>query len=211
MWWLWLVGLTALFGSVVGVALMSARYRDRWGARPGPVVRAGDSPYRVAETRPEVPRGVPATARLAAGTGIAWGVITLLIFTPAGFLLMAVSGDVLASPIGGGLAAVLLLVVSCDAVALGFALVGVAPGVLRAGHEDRRAVRSVSVWSVVHHLLVLGTFGTLVLVEPDLVFLLVMALLPCLLGMGQAVLMRRASELEAPVAGGGNAPEAAGV
>lgn len=195
MFWIELVGVTAILSASLTVWLLSRKYHWHWGRVFGPPVGAGSGPYRAAETRQELPRGVPPVVRWAAGTSVAWGVLTLLLFMPSGFLLLLILGQAAAGDLGMAFGATLLLLVACDAIVLGFALLAAAPTVLRGGEEGQRAGRGVARWSTVHHLAVLGTFTVFALSKPEGLFFLVLAFLPCLLGLAQASMLHRAADL----------------
>lgn len=195
MFWIELVGVTAILSASLTVCLLSRKYHWHWGRVFGPAVGAGSGPYRAAETRQELPRGVPSVVRWAAATGVAWGVLTLLLFMPSGFLLLLILGQSAAGDLGMALGATLLLLVACDAIILGFALLAAAPAILRGGEDGERAGRGVARWSTAHHLAVLGTFAVFALSQPDGLFFLVFAFVPCLLGLAQAGMLHRAADL----------------
>ena len=205
MWFLCLVGLTALVGSAIAVGVMSDRYRERWGTRPGPPLRTGDSPYREAETRDEVLRGVPSVVRLAAATGIGWGVVTLLIFMPGGLLLTALVADGFGGHDGSWVSVLSVLLVSVHAIPVAFALMVAARAVMRGDGSGRRTARGIASWSSGHHFAVILALMLVTIVEPDLFAVLLLALLPCFLGLGHALLLRHAADTP------GNGAEQAGV
>lgn len=193
--WLELIVVAAILGSGLTVSVLSRHHGWRWGSVRGSPVSAGDGPYRGGQTTPTHLRGVPAVVRWAAGTGVAWGILTLLVFMPAGFLLLLVIGD--ATDTHGAwaaFAATMLLLVACDALILGFALLAIAPALVRGGEEGVRSARGVARWSTLHHLVVLLTFFTFALVNGNGFVLLVMSLVPCLLGLSQAGLLDRAAD-----------------
>jgi len=193
-WFLWLVGLTALVGSAIAVAVMSHRYRERWGTRPGPPLRTGDSPYREAETRGEVLRGVPSVVRWAAASGIGWGILTLLIFMPGGFLLVALIADAFGPHHASWVSLLSLLLVSIHAIPVAFALMVAARAVMRGDEEGRRTARGIASWSSGHHFAVILALMLVTIVEPDLFAVLLLALVPCFLGLGHALLLRQAAD-----------------
>jgi len=184
----WLVGvvLIALCASTVLVVALSRHWSWRWGTVRGPARRAGEGAYRSAETRPMRPRGVPARVRWAAGTSIAWGVVTLLVFAPAGALLVALLAD------GGNDAAVLvlpLLLVVVDGLVLPFGLFAAAGRLLRNSPGSTDGARRIATWSTIHHAAVLLVMAALGISELEALMLLLMSGVPCGIGLAQAWLL----------------------
>lgn len=191
MLWLAVIVIGTVGSAVMTIWFLPRQHAWRWGTVRGPAVEAGAGPYREGSTEPDLPRGVPGIVRWSAGLGVAWGVLTLLVFTPAGFLLLLVFADNHA-----GLSALLiplLLVVLCDAVILGFALVSIAPALLRGGPEGTRSARNVARWSTAHHFAVLTVFVLVPLASRDGVLLLVLAAVPCLFGLTHAGMLDQAA------------------
>lgn len=194
MWWLILSGLAAV-GAAVAVPL-ELRRRDarRWGLRREPH-EVEPSPYRDATVHEEVEQRAPALVRFAASANAAWGMLTLLIFVPAGCLLLLFSTE---EP----LTAVALPPVLLSGFLLAFRLMGIAGALLT---DDRPKLRSTVRWSVLHHLGVATGFaaaGFLFLSdrEPLVGFL---PAIPASVGLALALLLRAAARR-------GRRPEAAG-
>ena len=191
MLWLAVIAIGTVGSAVLTIWILPRQHAWRWGTVRGAPVEAGAGPYRDGSTQPDVPRGVPGIVRWAAGLGVAWGVLTLLAFTPAGFLLLLVFAD---GKVGlAGLLIPLLLVVLCDAFVLGFALVAIAPALLRGGLEGTRSARTVARWSTAHHFAVLAVFVLFPLASRDGVLLLLLAALPCLMGLAHAGMLDQAA------------------
>lgn len=191
MLWLAVIAIGTVGAAVLTIWILPRQHAWRWGTVRGAAVEAGAGPYREGSTQPDLPRGVPGIVRWAAGLGVAWGVLTLLVFMPAGFLLLLVfvEGRIELA----GLLIPLLLVVLCDAFVLGFALVAIGPALLRGGPEGTRSARNVARWSTAHHFAVLTVFVLFPLASRDGVLLLLLAALPCLMGLTHAGMLDQAA------------------
>lgn len=148
MWWLIAsVGIAAV--SAVAVPLdLGRRNGRRWGIRRRARV-VDPNPYRGALVHEETERGAPSIVRVAAGANVAWGVLTLLVFAPAGCLLFLLAGE-------APLFVVLLAPIVLSGFLLAFRLMGASSALLQ-NETDR--LDTVVTWSIVHHLAVSVFFG----------------------------------------------------
>ncbi len=189
MWWLILSGAVAL---VVGIAVpldLGRRNGGRWGIRRK--ARAVDpSPYRGATVHEESERGAPLLIRFAAGANVAWGLLTMLVFAPAGCLLLILASE---APIFAILLPPLLL----SGFLLAFRLMGAAGALLEKRTEG---IGRVVVWSVIHHLAVAVFFavGALVMIHRSPLVGLIPSV-PAAIGLVLALLLRVAARRAAVV------------
>lgn len=174
----------ALLAGVLTACIHGAPRLARWGSHKGAAVTTGVSPYREAGTRPNVLNGAPGGLRVVAGINTFWGVVTGLVFAPAGCLLFYAAEELklLIAPL-------LVVVVSgfCLAFALGFA----SARVLRRVELDK-ARRTLN-WSMAHHIGVL-LFMALASLVLEHAFLVAIAAVPCVLGMTFAHLLLQGIE-----------------
>lgn len=172
--------------SAVGLPLLYGRARHgRWGVRPGPGVSTGDAPYRDVRVRDDIPSGAPSVLRTAAALNGAWGMLTLLVFAPAGALFMMVLSNTMP------LSMLLFLVVSIDGFILPFVLFAAGRRLLQREDLDK-AQRAVK-WSIVHHAAVFAAaVVTALLMEGRGVALVVPTGIACAIGVGLARLLDHA-------------------
>lgn len=191
MWWLIISGAVAAIAAVAVPLDLGRRNGKRWGIR-----REGrevaPSPYRGATVHEESERGAPFLVRFAAGANVAWGLLTMLIFAPAGCLLLLMAGE---APIFAVLLPPLLL----SGFLLSFRLMGAAGAVLQNQTEE---IGKVVRWSVLHHLAVALFFGIsgVLLLDHDAPAAFIPSI-PAAMGLGLALLLgaaaRRAEAIEA--------------
>lgn len=181
-------GIVIVIALVVGF-LVAGIHGDsrwgRWGHRKGRAVPVGASPYREGTSAPLVSNAAPHGLRLIAGVNAFWGVITGLIFVPAGAVLTFFASHELK------LVALPLLIVLCSGFGLAFALGTAGARTLRRDRlED---VRTTLTWSIVHHAGVLVVMGLTSLMMNE-VFVVAISVVPCLLGMSFAHLLMQGVE-----------------
>jgi hypothetical protein len=182
----WIVMLSAmgLGTAALATAMLARRHAWRWGEVIDRRVEVGNGPFRTSVHETHRPRGIPGSVSLASVTSIVWGLLTGLVFAPAGLVLCAVADT---SPIG----VMGVLVVSVHGFVMAVRLCAVSGPLMQK--EPDTAI-SVARASVVHHIGVIAAFAILSFtgrsLEPGL-FLL--AAIPCLLGLGLAALVFRAA------------------
>lgn len=178
--------LTALVLGTAGLVFwLGRRHGWRWGVVHETVTAgAGPGAYREGTLTRSRLRGTPASVTWGAGIGIVWGVLTCVVLAPAGCLLCLVFTDRFA------LGVPLLLAVCLDGFALGVALVAGGIAALRA--DAQPLIRRLAVWTGAHHLAVMLVFVLAAVVEQQFAFLIVLAALPCVLGVLHALLLWRA-------------------
>lgn len=173
-------------GIVVGLGLVAALLvagihgdsrSARWGLRRGRAVAVGASPYREGTSAPFVANPAPKGLRVVAGINTFWGVVTGLVFVPAGAVLMFFAAHELK------LMVLPLLGILCSGLGLAFALGIASARALR--REQLAEARSTLTWSMVHHASVLVVMGLTSLMM-DEIFVLALSVVPCLLGMSFA-------------------------
>lgn len=148
MWWLTLTGVVAIVSAVVVPLDLGRRDRSRWGIRrEGHLVDPG--PYRGGLVHQESERGAPLLVRFAAGASIAWGLITMLIFAPAGCLLLLLVDEM---PV----LALLMVPLVLSGFVLSFRLLGVAGELLK---NEGSGVDGTAAWSAIHHVMVALVFA----------------------------------------------------
>ena len=195
--------LTALVtvACAIGIPLTVGRSREgRWGTRRGAPVPAGTSPYREGVLRAELPNGAPWALRFTSGANAAWAVLTMMIFAPAGLLLLLFTAD------EAPLAALPLLAVCVDGFVLGGFLLGSARALLRREKLDEIPKRAT--WSLLHHGAVMLTMLLIGLLSGEW-FMAAMSAVPCGVGIGLAVALRGAARKASRLGGelpGGEGP-----
>ncbi|MBO6939910.1 MAG: hypothetical protein JJ863_33370 [Deltaproteobacteria bacterium] len=148
MWWLIVSGATAAVAAIAVPLDLGRRNGQRWGIRRK--ARSVDpNPYRGATVHEESERGAPLLVRFAAGANIAWGLITMLIFAPAGCLLFLFAGE-------APFFVMVLAVVVFSGFLLAVRLMGTAGAVLI---NETAKVRNTVSWSLVHHMAVALLFA----------------------------------------------------
>ena len=174
--------LLAVMVGVLVAALAGDARLARWGTRRGEVVRAGGSPYREAETAPVLLTGAPRGLRVAAGLNAAWGVVTGLVFGPAGLVLAWFGAREL------GALSVAVLCVVASGFGLSIALGVAASRALRRQSLDK--AKRTATWSLLHHVLVLAVMA-MAAVAIDEWFIFGISILPCLFGIAFAHALRQ--------------------
>jgi hypothetical protein len=164
----------------------------RWGWRVGRRVEVGEGAYRSAPVDVREPRRLPLVCSVAAATSVAWGLLTLLIFAPAGLIMFAVQIGLIHAhwPSLAPLGAIGLLIASCHAFWFGGRLIGlVGPLVVRTECSATRVdtMRLVSTW---HHALVTASF--VVLSADAGMKPLLVSMIPCAIGFAHVFLLARA-------------------
>ncbi len=183
------IALSVVLASAGGVAVLSRRHGWRWGEVGGPSVRAGAGAYREATVATTLPRRVPRRVQWAAGTGFIWGVMTFLIFAPAGLLLVfLLSGE---NPLG----MLGVLAVSLSGFALGVMLAKSGGDLLRCRADAHARANRIATWSLVHHVAVFVLMT--LLAEGDIERAGAVAI-PCAIGLAHALLLLSASRAPAP-------------
>ena len=183
MWWLIVTGAAAAMAAIAVPLDLGRRDGRRWGIRRK--ARSVDpSPYRGATLHEESERGAPLLVRIAAGANIAWGVITMLIFAPAGCLLFLLAGE-------APFFVMLVIPLVLSGFILSMKLMGAAGAVLVNRTEG---VRKTVTWSVLHHLAVAVLFaiGGAIFVdhEPAIGFI---PMVPATIGIVLAALLHAAA------------------
>ncbi len=189
--------MAVLFGVLVGAGIVVAwlggrASGTRWGIRLGDPTPAGEGAYRRGTTRDHLPRPAPFVVRAAAGLAVTWGVLTLVMFVPAGGLfttLLLEEGHTQRTLAGVAVALVVL-----DGLVLGPALLLLARALLRPSLASARFARTIAIYSSVHHVAVfVACCCADVALEKSLGGLVLFAAIPCSLGLGHAALLGRAS------------------
>lgn len=148
MWWLIASAVAATIAAVAVPLDLGRRDGRRWGIRRRP--RSVDpSPYRGATIHEERERGAPLLVRVAAGANVAWALLTMLVFAPAGCLLFLMAAE-------APLFIIFLAPVVFSGFLLSFRLMGAAGAVL--GNQTEKVGQAVT-WSVLHHLAVAVLFA----------------------------------------------------
>ncbi|MGE0785566.1 MAG: hypothetical protein AB7S26_07750 [Sandaracinaceae bacterium] len=166
------------------VASLGNLVRDRWGMR-AVTYEPEANDYRGSARVTEVQlRGVPAYASWSAGLNLVWGLATVSVFAPAGFLCALTSEA----------AAVLIGVVSVSGLFLGPSLLIAAVGLIRRKESTTRSALGIARWSLVHHVAVFAAFVALSLFENEMAPLILVCILPCSIGGALAAGLSRAAE-----------------
>ena len=186
--------------ALVAIVALGASNAWRFGRVFGPTTRIGNGgPYREREERSVEGRGVPKTVWLAAVSAGLWGVVTLLVFVPAGALLaLAIffGGEYTGHPFDAwAVAGSLTLAGMCiSALLLAVVLCIYAARLMR---RDASHVTEVVMWSIAHHLAVFVyflIFGAMVGQWEGVFIACVAAVGPCLAGGLQALAMSAAAD-----------------
>lgn len=117
-----------------------------WGTKRIANANALDGPYRSGDLSHEIARRAPGLIRLAGGLAIAWGLLSVFVFTPLVFMmLMSWTGRMSTWSFSG----LFIALFACDTLFVGFALMATGADVLSGDQPTggRNAVR----WSFVHH------------------------------------------------------------
>ena len=168
-------GLVALIslGLGVGIPLFYGRAREAlWGLRKGPAETVGASPYRAGTTQRVHAKGAPWSFRFTAGANAFWGVLTVMLFAPAGLFILGAASRI---PV----AVFPILIVSLSGFGTGVALCVGARRLLR--RESLDGVRRIARWSQIHHFSVLLAMA-LGSAEMETGVLFLMSVVPCFMG-----------------------------
>lgn len=180
----WFFTLLGIAIAVLVACLWLARVPGRWGRRRSSrTVEAGTGPYRAQQIADEEPSPVPGSVGVTASASVVWGLLTLLIFAPAGALLLIMFAD--ANEPAVALAAVALLGIELSGFALGATLIVVGFRLMRRSEGVAELAHVVTRWSRVHHAMV-AVFFTLVALVTGEAAAVLLALpfvwLPCGIG-----------------------------
>lgn len=184
------IGLVTIV-AIVLTARWAAGGRERWGWAPERSAVKGDGAYRRAVVRNWVPRRAPAAVVVIAGLGIAWGLITTIVFAPGGlFFLFA---PVRHEPWTQMLLAVSALGAwgaSISGFPLGVSLIAIGHSLLRRDGDIVDRATPIAAWSLMHHACVLAAFSLFALHERDPRIALAVAI-PCAIGGFHALALAR--------------------
>ena len=145
--WLLFSVTCALVAAVAVPLALGRRDAQRWGIRRS-AHSVSPNPYRGDTVHREEARRAPGSVRLAAGLNAAWGLLTLMIFAPAGSLLLFIREPLFS------LALIPLLV---SGFILGFALLGVGA---RLHRRDAAGALRTARFSLLHHVAVAVFFAS---------------------------------------------------
>lgn len=179
-----MTSLAAVGAAVAAALTLGQRDGRRWGIRRR-AQSVDANPYRGDVVHEESEQGAPWLIRGAASANAAWGVVTMLIFAPAGCLLFLMAGD-------APLFVILLAVVVLSGFILSVRLMGSAGLLL---HKRVDVIRKTVRWSLGHHLAVallfgIGSWG----VFPREPALGLLPSIPAAFGLFLAVLLRAAAK-----------------
>lgn len=163
----------------LATALMARRHAWRWSSVPAAAVVVGHGPFRDAQLSKLRPGSVPTSAKLGSVTSILWGLMTALVFAPAGLVFCAIGWDV--SVVG----TVFVLAVSLHGFALAARLFAGARSLVRG---EGTKVASLARASAVHHLAVIASFAVVALAGGD-GYLWALAAIPCAVGLAHAAFL----------------------
>lgn len=182
-----IVGIVA----IVLTAAWTAAGRDRWGWTAGCSKVVGEGAYRRAIARSWVPRRAPASVVAVAGLGIAWGLVTTVVFAPGGlvFLLAPVRHEP-ATQVLLAMSALGAWGASISGFPLGVSLIAIGHALLTRDDDLVDRALPVAAWSIVHHACVLGAFGLFALHEREPAIAIAVAI-PTALGVLHALALSR--------------------
>lgn len=185
----WLVVLSvALVAGLSFVGVQAFRGWRGWGVvqKEGPTI--GDGAYRAGSTTLERLRGAPPLVVAGAVAATLWGLVTLVVFVPAGALLTAVTLDG-AGP--GGWVAVIAAVATLSGVVLGLALPRAASRLLRRKDRSIEDATWASRFSAIHHVMIwIGFTLAGFLLDDGGGYWAILLAIPCGLGLGASALLR---------------------
>jgi hypothetical protein len=192
MTWIAAIVVTALLAGGLATWWMAAGESWRWGRlrRPGP--QMGDGPYRSAPVVVEIPRRLPAIAGVASVLSVSLGLVTLLVFAPAGVVLstIALPGSVEGVP--EAVAALAVTGVTMSGFVIAMRLIGAPRLLVVRGADSAARVRAVAIHGALHHALAAATFAFMHAVV-EAWPLLTVAAIPCAIGLAVAGLLGGAS------------------
>jgi len=180
-----LVLRTIVLASIVAFVLTAswARHgRHRWGHEPGRAAVVGAGAYRRGIVRSWVPRKTPVLVALVAGAGVAWGLVTTIVFAPGGlvFLLAPVRHEP-STQLLLALSALGAWGASVSGFPLGVSLIASAHALLTRDDELVDRALPIAAWSMVHHACVLLAFTLFAIHERNPLIAAAVAI-PCGLG-----------------------------
>lgn len=192
----WLVLGSALLLAPFAAWHAYRRTRGRWG-HDVETVSHGEGAYRSGTTERRTPIRAPGSV-FGAGVGARiWGVLTLLVFAPAGALAacMMIGASEPAGTIGGLVVGAL----SLSGLGLGFAYFGASRAIEK--RNDLDVAHGIERWSFAHHALVVLTFVVAGFAINDEAGVLAIAtVLPvCLVGMAITGALRNARHTAAEI------------
>lgn len=188
----YLVGVSA-FALVIGIVLtcfLASGQRWRWGSRISRRVDVGDGVYRSAPFDVPEARQLPVVCGVGAVTSVAWGVLTLLVFAPAGLLLFAMSSPSAVAPPLATVGAVGVLLASGHGLLLGARLIGLVKVLVVRTESSASRVGHAVIVSGIHHAVVIASFVALSASGHDGPLLL--AAIPCAIGFIHVALLAQA-------------------
>jgi hypothetical protein len=181
-----LVLRTTVLAAIVASALTASwarRGRHRWGREPGPAAVVGAGAYRRGIVRSWVPRKIPLVVAMVAGAGVAWGLVTTIVFAPGGlvFLLAPVRHEP-STQLLLALSALGAWGASVSGFPLGVSLIACGHALLTRDEELAERAVPIAAWSMVHHACVLLAFTLFAVHERDPRIAIAVSI-PCALGM----------------------------
>lgn len=181
----WIVLATSLgVGfAVVATSLMARRYSWLWGRVPSATALVNKGPFRTSEVATYRAAGVPTEIKVSSALNIVWGLLTALVFAPAGLLFCLIGADI---SLPGTLA---VFAVSVHGFWLAGRLFGASKGLMR--QEGRRLVATARA-SLIHHIAVLASFAFMLLIASrrhatEAPALFAATVVPCALGIALAL------------------------
>lgn len=189
-----LVLRTVGFALIVAFVLTGSwarRGSHRWGRVPGPAAVVGAGAYRRGIVRSWAPRGTPRPVVIVAATGVAWGLVTTIVFAPGGlvFLLAPVRHEP-STQVLLALSALGAWGASVSGFPLGVSLVASAHALLTRDDELVDRAMPIAAWSIVHHVCVMVAFTLFAMHEKNPLIALGVAV-PCLFGLAHAFALAR--------------------
>lgn len=162
--------------------------RWRWGWRAVTATSVGDGIYRAAPVTLRAPRTVPLVCTIAAVTSVAWGILTLFIFMPAGMLGCTVGAPHGETRLLSVIGLIGMIAVNFHAFFLGTALIGlVAPLTRRPPGAADRVGRTAG-FSLAHHAVVVASFAASFAAEGAFEWIWI-AGVPCAIGGAHVALL----------------------
>lgn len=186
------VGLAVALMSAAVVIGLGRRHAWRWGEVSAGVELVGEGAYREVIVQRVRPRGVPPVISWSAGLGYLWAALTFFVFSPAGLLLALLAAEQRHGPL-----ALALVIVCLSGLALAIGLVIAGTSLLRCRLGAGERARWIGGWSVLHHVAVLATMALLA-ISWTAGFLL-LAAIPCILGLVHALSLLAAARFEPAV------------
>jgi len=149
----------AVVGIVVGVCVAAQTTLGReWAMSSAPPTAIEAGPYRDARVTTWRVRGAPAIVTIAIAANIAWAIVTLAAFVPAGAgLAIVMIGDGWTAL--GVTSGVVLWALCIDGILVGVALCCNGIALERSGLAQARRAYFAAKWSICHHLAIAAFFG----------------------------------------------------